>query len=38
VFLKGAGWAEMWPQVAALAIYAVVAVLVSAALYRRRTS
>jgi ABC-2 type transport system permease protein len=38
VFLKDAGWAEMWPQVVALAIYAVVSVAVSSALFSRRST
>jgi ABC-2 type transport system permease protein len=36
VFLKGAGWAEMWPQVVALVIYAIATIAISSALYRRR--
>jgi ABC-2 type transport system permease protein len=38
VFLKGAGWAEMWPQVLALAVYALATIVIASALYRRRTS
>lgn len=38
VFLKGAGLDVLWPQVAALAVYAVVSVLIASALYRRRQS
>lgn len=36
VFLKGAGWAEMWPQVMGLALYAVAATLIASVLYRKR--
>ena len=36
VFLKGAGLDILWPQILALTVYAVVAVTLSAALYRRR--
>jgi ABC-2 type transport system permease protein len=38
VFLKGAGFAELWPQLAALAGYALVVLLVSSLLYRRRST
>lgn len=36
VFLKGAGFDVLWPQVAALAIYAVAIVTLSSLMYRRR--
>ncbi|MBI5232559.1 MAG: ABC transporter permease, partial [Coriobacteriales bacterium] len=37
VFLKGASWAEMWPQVLALTVYSMVAIGIASLLYRRRT-
>lgn len=37
VFLKGAGWAELWPELAALGIYAVVALAAASLLFSRRT-
>lgn len=37
VFLKDAGWDVMWPQVAALTVYAVVAIAIAARLNRRRS-
>ena len=37
VFLKGAGFAELWPELAALAGYALVVLLASSVLYRRRS-
>ena len=37
VFLKGAGFAELWPELAALAGYALVVLLGSSVLYRRRS-
>ena len=37
VFLKGAGFAELWPQLAALTAYAVIVLLASSLLYRRRS-
>ena len=37
VFLKGAGWAELWPELTALGIYAVVALVAASVLFRRRT-
>jgi ABC-2 type transport system permease protein len=37
VFLKGAGFPELWPQLAALAAYALVVLLASSVLYRRRS-
>lgn len=37
VFLKGAGLAEVWPEVAALGAYAVVVLAASTALYARRS-
>jgi ABC-2 type transport system permease protein len=36
VFLKGAGFPELWPQLAGLTAYALVALLASSLLYRRR--
>jgi ABC-2 type transport system permease protein len=36
VFLKGAGFAELWPQLALLTGYALVMLVVSAVLYGRR--
>jgi ABC-2 type transport system permease protein len=38
VFLKGAGFAELWPQLAALAGYALLVLLASSVLYRRRST
>jgi ABC-2 type transport system permease protein len=38
VFLKGAGFTELWPQLAALAGYALVVLLASSLLYRRRST
>jgi ABC-2 type transport system permease protein len=38
VFLKGASWDTMWPQVAALAVYATAAITISSLLYRGRSS
>jgi ABC-2 type transport system permease protein len=38
VFLKGAGFAELWPQMAALTAYALVVLLASSLLYRRRST
>ncbi|HKX15903.1 MAG TPA: ABC transporter permease [Propionibacteriaceae bacterium] len=38
VFLKGAGFPELWPQLAALAGYALVVLLASSVLYRRRST
>jgi ABC-2 type transport system permease protein len=38
VFLKNAGWDVMWPQVLALAVYAVVSVTLASQLHRRRSS
>jgi ABC-2 type transport system permease protein len=37
VFLKGAGWAELWPELVALGIYAVVALTAASLLFSRRT-
>jgi len=37
VFLRGAGWSILWPQVASLAAYAVVGLLLATALNRKRT-
>lgn len=36
VFLKGGGFAEVWPELLALAGYATVMILVSSALHGRR--
>jgi ABC-2 type transport system permease protein len=36
VFLKDTGWAELWPQFAALGGYALIALAVASVLYRRR--
>ncbi len=36
VFLKGAGFAELWPELAALGVYAVVVMAVAVLLYGRR--
>jgi ABC-2 type transport system permease protein len=38
VFLKGAGFAELWPELAALAGYALVVLVASSVLYRRRSA
>jgi ABC-2 type transport system permease protein len=38
VFLKGAGFPELWPQLAALAGYALIVLLASSVLYRRRST
>jgi ABC-2 type transport system permease protein len=38
VFLKGAGFTELWPEMAALALYALVMLLISSILYGRRAS
>jgi ABC-2 type transport system permease protein len=38
VFLKGAGFAELWPELAALTAYALVVLLASSLLYRRRST
>lgn len=37
VFLKGAGFAELWPEMVALAGYALVMLLISSVLYGRRS-
>lgn len=37
VFLKDAGWPVMWPEVVALAVYAVVSIALASALDRRRS-
>jgi ABC-2 type transport system permease protein len=37
VFLRGAGWSIMWPQIAALAVYAVVALGLASVLNSKRT-
>ena len=36
VFLKGAGFEELWPELAALAVYGVVVVLIAVVLSARR--
>jgi ABC-2 type transport system permease protein len=36
VFLRGAGWPILWPQVAALAVYALVGLALASALNRKR--
>ena len=38
VFLKGAGFAELWTELAALTLYALVMLVVSSVLYGRRAS
>ena len=38
VFLKGAGFPELWPEMAALSAYAAVMIVVSAVLYGRRAA
>jgi ABC-2 type transport system permease protein len=38
VFLKGAGFPELWPQLAALAGYALLVLLAASVLYRRRST
>jgi ABC-2 type transport system permease protein len=38
VFLKGSGFAELWPDLAALTAYAVVMLVVSSVLYGRRSA
>ncbi len=38
VFLKGAGWDVLWPQVLALAVYALATIAIASALYARRES
>ena len=38
IFLKASGWTELWPQFAALAAYAVLALLLASVLYRRRSA
>jgi ABC-2 type transport system permease protein len=38
VFLKGAGFSELWPELAALTGYALVVLLASSLLYRRRST
>ncbi|MDQ7991592.1 MAG: ABC transporter permease [Propionicimonas sp.] len=37
VFLKGSGWDELWPQFAALAAYAALALAAASVLYSRRS-
>ncbi len=36
VFLKGAGFAELWQQLAQLAVYSVIVIVIASALYGRR--
>jgi drug efflux transport system permease protein len=36
VILRGAGWAELWPSAAVLAVMAVVSLAASAVLFRKR--
>lgn len=38
VFLKGAGFTELWPELASLAVYALVMLVLSALLYGRRAA
>jgi len=38
VFLKGSGFGELWPELAALAVYALVMLVFSSALYGRRSA
>jgi ABC-2 type transport system permease protein len=38
VFLKGSGFAELWPELAALAAYALAMLIFSSALYGRRSA
>jgi len=38
VFLKGAGFAELWPELVSLAVYALVMLVVSSVLYGRRAA
>jgi ABC-2 type transport system permease protein len=38
VFLKGSGFAELWPELAALAAYSLVMLVFSSALYGRRSA
>ena len=38
VFLKGAGFTELWPELAALAAYALVMLVISSILYGRRSA
>jgi ABC-2 type transport system permease protein len=37
VFLKGAGFAELWPELVSLAVYALVMLVISSLLYGRRS-
>lgn len=37
VFLKGSGWPELWPEIAALGGYAVIALAAASVLYSRRS-
>ena len=37
VFLKGGGWDVLWPQIAALGVYAIVIITLSSLLYRERS-
>ncbi len=38
VFLKGAGFAEVWPELVSLAVYALVMLVISSVMYGRRSS
>jgi ABC-2 type transport system permease protein len=38
VFLKGAGFAEVWPELVSLVVYALVMLVISSVLYGRRSS
>jgi ABC-2 type transport system permease protein len=37
VFLKGSGFPELWPELVSLAVYALVMIVLSSALYGRRS-
>jgi len=37
VFLKGAGFAELWPEMVSLVVYALVMLAISSVLYGRRS-
>lgn len=37
IFLKGGGWDVLWPEIASLAVYAVVVITLSSLLYRERS-
>ena len=36
IFLKGAGWYELWPQVAGLAIFSIAILMLAAARFQKR--